>query len=346
MSAIARGLSDFQVEVAAAYDPFGTVLRTKCGHVSELVPAMQKIELALEEFFTIRTTLRLLIAHCIQLETATNGLADTDYGLAYNELLVRIPDHLRMKSTADVQAQHVGAICLNTSPSLILIEAYRHARRTCLREQDRCSDLLINEMPFEEYLSECAFNSAAFPYVDIHLYFVFFEVLRNALITSFQKAAPQQDLEPIHATLISGTSLLADNERAVKISDFGEGIRREDRTRVWSYFYSSRHSIQSEKYCRECNEPSEVSDDVPRSISSLALDFVQGAPAAVCICGAVFTEDCAFCRKCGKMRPETTTRFHGHGLGLPVSRALVRYFGGEIDINSMHRKGTDVHIYL
>jgi len=39
-------------------------------------------------------------------------------------------------------------------------------------------------------------------------------------------------------------------------------------------------------------------------------------------------------------------RAQGHGLGLPVSRALVRYFGGEIDINSIPRKGTDVYIYL
>jgi len=129
--------------------------------------------------------------------------------------------------------------------------------------------------------------------VDIHLYFVFFEVLKNALLTSIKKVEPGATPPPIHASLISGTSLCAENERTVKITDNGEGINREDVRKVFSYFYST-------------------ASDRPGGLSR--------SPG-------------------GPMLP-------GNGLGLAVSRVLVRYFGGEIDVHSIPRKGTDVYIYL
>lgn len=54
-------------------------------------------------------------------------------------------------------------------------------------------------------------------------------------------------------------------------------------------------------------------------------------------------------------RPESeddVTAFHqgqalaGFGFGLPTSRALARYFSGDLDINSLPGRGTDLYIYL
>merc|ERR1719456_1636446 len=36
----------------------------------------------------------------------------------------------------------------------------------------------------------------------------------------------------------------------------------------------------------------------------------------------------------------------GFGFGLPISRVMARYFQGDIDLNSIQGKGTDVYVYL
>lgn len=293
MGQIARGLAEFQTEIREGFSPFADFGLPNCADATEGVPAVRRIERALDEFFTVRTTLRLLIAHCVQLypEDSRNEI-----GFAMHELLVRIPDSLRTAST-EAQMRHVGAVCLDTRPSLILVEAYQHAEYMCRRQYGHASQLLVNGLPAKDFLlSGHAIPSMEthFPYVDIHLYFVFFEVLKNALQTSVRKAGPGIKPPAIHASLITGTSLFNENERTLKITDAGEGIHREDVKKVWSYFYST---VAGKK------EPEDGSK---------------------------------------KMRPSMS----GRGLGLAVSRVLVRYFGGEIDLHSIPRKGTDVYIYL
>merc|ERR1719367_504238 len=36
----------------------------------------------------------------------------------------------------------------------------------------------------------------------------------------------------------------------------------------------------------------------------------------------------------------------GFGFGLPISRIMARYFSGDIDLNSIPGKGTDVYTYV
>merc|ERR1712217_965078 len=172
------------------------------------------------------------------------------------------------------------------------------------QEFNRASKLIVNGMPAKGFLLGEAIShdsltglelpswqKANFPYIDIHLYFVFFEVLKNAMLTSIRKAGADEVPAPIEISLITGTSLSMENERTVKITDHGEGISRDDVRKVWSYFYTSGSNV------------------LGKSESS--------------------------------QRP-----LAGRGLGLAVSRVLVRYFGGEIDLHSIPRKGTDVYIYL
>merc|ERR1712032_1382689 len=99
------------------------------------------------------------------------------------------------------------------------------------------SELLVNGTPAKEYLhSELRGHERCFPYVDMHLYYVFFEVLQNALHASIQTVGPDGRPLPIHASLVTGSSLADESERTVKIADFGQGIGRDDVRKVWSYF--------------------------------------------------------------------------------------------------------------
>mmetsp|Transcript_106152 Transcript_106152/g.285491 ORF Transcript_106152/g.285491 Transcript_106152/m.285491 type:complete len:484 (-) Transcript_106152:46-1497(-) len=291
---IARGLREFQQEISESFLPVADLKMTRLADLSATVPAVQKIERALDEFFTIRTTLRLLIAHCLQLNPEDPNTSEI--GHAMHELMQRIPNSNRSDGAEMPQVRQVGAICLDTRPSLILIEAYRHAQFMCRRRFDKDPpELMVNGMPAHEFLA-AGFDTHVdnhFPYVDIHLYFVFFEVLKNALLTSMRKTGPDGECKPIHASLISGTSLNAENERTVKITDHGEGISREEMRKVWSYFHSTTKTKD------------------PREQESAGFSTSGG-----------------------------------RGLGLAVSRVLVRYFGGEIDLHSIPRKGTDVYIYL
>lgn len=281
---IADGLRQFQQQIAEGFEPPTgfrfTVLADVCDHV----PPVQMIQRTLDEFFTIRTTLRLLIAHCMQLSPGAR----------------RYPFGVDGEGMSMPQLRHVGAICLETRPSLILIEAFRHAQFVCERRLGRESpELIVNGVPTRAFV-ESGIDSPEnrFPYVDIHLYFVFFEVLKNAVLTSMRKAGPEEFPEPVLASLISGTSLMEENERTVKITDHGEGINREDMRKVWSYFHSTRKFRNGDIHPSSGARPAGEGDNAAR------------------------------------------------GLGLAVSRVLVRYFGGEIDMHSIPRKGTDVYIYL
>jgi len=277
---IAHGLADFQCHLRSSFEPFGEFQATICADASERVPALKRIEDVLDDFFTIRTTLRLLISHCLKL---------TSHDPAEESL--NEPDH----------ASYVGAICMDMQPSAVLIEAYMHAQLLCRRKFGCVSDLFVNGMPAKDFLIErinVQQEGSCFPYVDHHLYFIFSEVLKNALVTSIRKAGTNQKLAPIHASFLSGSSLQSENERVVKITDSGEGILSQDVNKVFSYYYST---------------------------------------AKGCVDAEVAAE-----RAGSEEQPQN----FGTGLSLTGSRLLVRYFGGDITLQSICRKGTDVYIHL
>merc|ERR1719313_908317 len=102
----------------------------------------------------------------------------------------------------------------------------------CKSEFQRSPELMVNGMPALEYLTDREGIATQFPYVDVNLYFIFFEVLKNALLTSIRKAGPHGTPPPVHASLVVGTSMVEDHERTVKITDMGVGFSREDARKV------------------------------------------------------------------------------------------------------------------
>eukprot|EP00933_Yihiella_yeosuensis_P049347 TRINITY_DN4614_c0_g3_i3.p1 TRINITY_DN4614_c0_g3~~TRINITY_DN4614_c0_g3_i3.p1 ORF type:complete len:448 (+),score=52.81 TRINITY_DN4614_c0_g3_i3:37-1380(+) len=284
---VAKGLREFQHQIKDRYASF-----SNCADISQDVPAISRIEKSLDRFFTVRSTLRLLITHCVQMSPKVgNG----ERFHVMHDLLRNAPHSLRTGSL-QLDEGHIGAVCLDTRPAAILVKAFKHARKMCKAEFGCASELFVNQMPAREFQlfgqGDLDFVGSNFAYVDTHLYYMFFEVLKNSLRASARKDAGKGKPPPIHATLMIGTSLDTENERAIKISDEGEGMRKSDVKKVWSYFYSTGNAQ---------NEPDEVTS------------------------GLLST---------------------GRGLGLPMTRVLARYFGGEIDLHSIKRKGTDAYIYL
>merc|ERR1712079_557744 len=130
----------------------------------------------------------------------------------------------------------------DTKPSVVFVEAYQHAQFLCRREFGFASDLFVNGMLAKDFLMErikIPQEESCFPYVDHHLYFIFSEVLKNALVTSIRKAGSGQKPAPIHASFLSGSSLQSENERVVKVTDSGEGIPSHGVKNVFSYYYST-----------------------------------------------------------------------------------------------------------
>lgn len=280
-SLLADGLVEFQKNIHEGFGPVAELSETDCLQVFEVVAGLRKIEVTLDEFFTIRTTNRLLISHCIELhqqEHVATAYGDDSFsrnGAAHEE-------------SRTFQARRVGAVTLDTNPALVLMEAYQHAQFKCRREFDVASSLLINGVHFQEFFSHVKTQGgdSLLPYVEGHLYFTMYEILYCAIMMSIRKVGPGKTPPPIKVQLDGPKGGIEDpgggfSGHSVKISDAGVGIRREDLEKVWSYFYPLASDPDDVNYLR-----------------------------------------------------------------LPVSRVLIRYHGGDIGVQSVHRKGTDVYVYL
>jgi hypothetical protein len=307
-----RGIVEFQSGVKSTYQPFAGFGPTRCQDVSDSVSGMRRIGEALDEFFKMRATLRLLIAHVLEL----NG--EPILPARYSQPARHVPrtgSSPRVGEAVDMEThaanlpevRRVGVVNLNTRPSLVLVEAFQHAQLWC-RQKFNCSvPLLVNDVPALQYPASMPTEDQGTPYVDMHLYFIFFEVLKNAFQASLRHASGggglgghSSDIPPVYATMVSGASPNEENECMVKISDSGPGVPRDHVNKVWSYFYSTKGGKERTSMC----EP---------VYSSTTSDATERLPG---------------------------------GLGLGVSRVLTRYFGGEIKFHSIQRKGTDVYIYI
>jgi pyruvate dehydrogenase kinase 2/3/4 len=292
---IALGLSQFRSEVSSNFVSFGTTTQAHCEDLGDHVPAIRRIEDAMDDFFTFRATLRLLIKHCLELTGSTTPVEwDT---LRFRKLQHELHQHHR-----HIPGQRQdGAVCLDVKPVMILGDAFEQVRALCVTDFGRAPCLLINGVDSDIYFDpkHADINKAcSIPYVEVHLYFIFFEVLKNAVWATMKKTGCDGDPSPINVSIMFGCSMSTENERTLKIADSGDGMQRGEARKVWSYFYTT----------------SDTASDPQDSQAT--------------------------------HNAEVDRRWTGGGIGLPVSRVLARYFGGEIDLHSIPRKGTDVYIYL
>jgi len=268
------------LDVAKGVFEFYEDLHQLFGHELELaelrgdLALITDIERSLDEFFTNRLTLRLLISHVHNLSSAS-------------------------------KEDMVGVVNVNTQPITIMHRAYTAARYMCMRDFQQAPDLLINGVPCEEYLAKEGASKQHFAYVHTHLFYVFLELMKNAARASIERGqldmggaagANRRCEVPSLQVTVTEEQAMWDRERSVKIADSGTGMNRRVLSKAFSYFYSSVKARPT--------------------VASEVGDFDRRVPLA------------------------------GFGFGLPISRVMARYFSGDIDLNSIPGKGTDVYIYL
>lgn len=272
---VAKGVFEFNEDLNKVFGP-----DLELAVVREDLYQIQDIERSLDEFFTNRLTLRLLISH-VQ---------------ALNEKKTRNGDGEEM----------VGVVNVSTHPITILSRAYAATRFMCNRDFKMAPELHVNSMPHEEYVLRQGAEQQHFAYVHTHLFYIFLELFKNAARASIERAQIQSNLSEIGSELGDSSHLaplhvivpeaLWDQEKTIKLADHGTGMNRSVLSKAFSYFYSSVKARPT------------VAEEVS--------DFDRSMPLA------------------------------GFGFGLPISRVMARYFAGDIDVNSIPGKGTDVYIYL
>lgn len=170
------------------------------------------------------------------------------------------------------KVDYIGVINTKTSPAKILNEAIDDASHIC---RDNYGDVPEFKINIIKDLTIC--------YIPSHLYYVLFELIKNAL-----RATMEKDCSPIEI-VISG-----EKDVMIKISDKGKGIPYSDLNKIWFYSFTTKE----DNYYNGNNVNPEI---VPMA---------------------------------------------GFGLGLPVSRSIIKFLGGDLKIMSIENYGTDVYISL
>mmetsp|Transcript_47795 Transcript_47795/g.86108 ORF Transcript_47795/g.86108 Transcript_47795/m.86108 type:complete len:406 (-) Transcript_47795:62-1279(-) len=247
---------------------------------------IQDIERSLDEFFTNRLTLRLMISHVHALNAKKRVNSDGE--------------------------EMVGVVNVSTHPITILSRAYVATRFMCMRDFNMAPELHVNGVMHDTYVRAEGAKQQHFAYVHTHLFYIFLELVKNAARASIERAQIEgivtdalqnstghdgckPELPSIHV-IVPEEQDMWDQERSVKLADRGTGMNRSVLGKAFSYFYSSVKARPT------------VAEEVS--------DFDRRMPLA------------------------------GFGFGLPISRVMARYFAGDIDVNSIPGKGTDVYIYL
>uniref|UniRef100_A0A7S1LBZ4 Protein-serine/threonine kinase n=1 Tax=Alexandrium catenella TaxID=2925 RepID=A0A7S1LBZ4_ALECA len=276
---VAKGVFEFYEDL---YELFGKDL--ELAEMRQHMSLITDIENSLDEFFTDRLTLRLLISHVHNLnQPKTDGQGNPDM---------------------------VGVVNINTQPILILHRAYTAARFMCMRDFNLAPDMLVNGVACEDYILQESAKKQHFAYVHTHLFYIFLELIKNAARASVERAQMEHPLRtlgsasdpkrgpeiPSMHVIVTEDQVTWDQERSLKMADKGSGMNRSVLSKAFCYFYSSVKARPT------------VAEEVS--------DFDRRVPLA------------------------------GFGFGLPISRVMARYFAGDLDLNSIPGKGTDVYIYL
>jgi len=279
---VAQGVFEFYEDL---YEIFGKDL--ELAEVRKDFALIQDIEESLDEFFTTRLTLRLLISHVHNLDSGTNS------------------------SKEDM----VGVVNVNTKPINILSRAYVSARLMCQRDFQMTPDLYVNGLLHEDFVLDEALTQQHFAYVTPQLFYIFFELMKNSARASVERVCQEAGVEytpdappspgqvaelaarlPAMRVIMPEGQPLWNEERCLKLADYGTGMNRDVLSKAFCYFYSS-----------ERRRPT-MAEEVGR--------YDKTIPLA------------------------------GFGFGLPISRVMSRYFSGDLELNSIPGKGTDVYIYL
>ncbi|CAE7458756.1 Pdk3 [Symbiodinium sp. CCMP2592] len=210
---VAKGVFEFNEDLNKLFGPDLELAELR--HLD----LIQDIERSLDEFFTNRLTLRLMISH-VQALNANKTV------------------------NSDGEAM-VGVVNVSTHPITILSRAYVATRFMCMRDFQMAPDLLVNGTMHDEYVLRQDVQQQHFAYVHTHLFYIFLELVKNAARASIERVQTsagrnggRAEIPSMNVTVPEEVGIW-DHERSVKLADRGTGMNRSVLGKAFSYFYSS-----------------------------------------------------------------------------------------------------------
>eukprot|EP00746_Dinoflagellata_sp_MGD_P130910 gnl/MRDRNA2_/MRDRNA2_64742_c0_seq2.p1 gnl/MRDRNA2_/MRDRNA2_64742_c0~~gnl/MRDRNA2_/MRDRNA2_64742_c0_seq2.p1 ORF type:complete len:230 (+),score=33.06 gnl/MRDRNA2_/MRDRNA2_64742_c0_seq2:44-733(+) len=194
---------------------------------------------------------------------------------------------------------------------------------------------------------EVAFEKESFAYVETYLYYIICELLKNATRATNEavRASSIDDIPGAHQVppirvAISGS----DDGVVVKISDQGVGFPWSHREKIWDFLYSNAPPvIKNGGIFKHRNENA----DVEEQPMALGLQMLQRHASS----GERMVTPKAANRSFQDQKQFPSygagpTPLAGYGVGLPLSRLYAHYLGGDLQIYSVPRVGTEAYLFL
>ncbi|KAL9657084.1 hypothetical protein ABK040_002710 [Willaertia magna] len=177
-----------------------------------------KLKESLDSFYINRIGIRMLIGQHLTLhQQFTTASRDN------------IRDHSRHAHSSS--QQYIGLICKHTNPSKVAQNAIEDATEICRNYYGKAPNVkIIGNL------------NLTFPYVESHLYYVLFELLKNSM-----RAVVEKYYDYSEEKLPNIKIIISDNKSgediSIKISDEGNGIPRRDMPKLYSYLYTSSQML-------------------------------------------------------------------------------------------------------
>jgi signal transduction histidine kinase len=205
--------------------------------------------------------------------------------------------HLALHRKDDDQHPYrTGIVDQRLSPFAILKRAAPYAQELCELNFGTYPEFIINGQ-----------TDTTFPYIDVHLDYMLFELLKNAFRATAEhcRKIGVDDPPPVEITIARG-----DQDVTIRIRDQGGGISEEKLQQVWEYSYTT------------------VDDDADVGNQTGSYDGIFATAAKM----AVITG--------------TGGQMAGLGYGLPMTRIYAQWAGGSLDLISLYEHGCDVFLRL
>src|SRR3990170_7365095 len=126
---------------------------------------LNSIEHSLNSFYDSRISIRLLIDHYLNLNV--------------------------------IDKEKIGIVSLKTEPLDILLQAWLNASFVSTRDYGFCPNIYVKGERLDEKLVE-KYKHLNFPYIDYHMYYILFEVLKNSIRATIEKEKQTGTMEDIH----------------------------------------------------------------------------------------------------------------------------------------------------
>ncbi|KAJ2721928.1 [Pyruvate dehydrogenase (acetyl-transferring)] kinase isozyme 2 [Coemansia sp. Benny D115] len=170
-------------------------------------------------------------------------------------------------------------------------------------------------------------------YVPHYLYSMLFQLLKNALRATVERHGASAGKMPVIKLIMSS----GDEDVTFKISDEGGGIPLSQMDAIWSYLKTTKEAdIPSESERKaaaaaaSARQEGAGAADIPDAGNATKTNVVKNSALS----------SITFMKRASDMP------LFGVGDGLPMTRQIARYFGGDLDLVSMEGVGTDAYLHL